>query len=153
MNIQLQLMKVYSNRFLQTPEEISEFEVALEQLISGGDTSLISDLCKVFEDGTENHEVMFSLVHSVEFLYKKNLEEGLKLIAIAVPKVIFNAKEWMEVIHYRILNHPEVRLVYGKVLSKIDLSIRLQIIDLLNDIKNEDPDMFGNSVDEVMMKI
>nr|WP_138224741.1 Imm30 family immunity protein [Paenibacillus algicola] len=96
---------------------------------------------------------MFGLVHGIEYLYKENMEEGLYLIAIAVPSVIDRAREWMEVLHYRILNHEQVRKVYGSVLSKLDDNSKETIINLLWDIKSEDPDMFSNSVDEVLKAI
>ncbi|GGB49979.1 hypothetical protein F3157_11625 [Virgibacillus dakarensis] len=149
MNVKLELNKIYTNRLLQTSDEITEFEQALENVVSLDDVSLISDLCYSLDDDTDNYEVMFGLIHGIEHLYKYRIEEGLNLLALAVPKVIDRAEEWMEVLHYRILNHPKVRVAYGRVLSKLDVQTRKIIIELLNDIKNEDPDMFGGSVDEV----
>ena len=67
--------------------------------------------------------------------------------------MINSAKEWVEILHYRILNHPQVRLAYGKVLSEFDPSITISIKELLIDIKNEDPDMFSESVNEVIKSI
>lgn len=81
------------------------------------------------------------------------MEEGLYLIALAVPSVIDRAKEWMEVLHYRILNHEQVRRVYGNVLPKLDIKTKEIIINLLRDIKDEDPNMFGNSIEEVLKVI
>ena len=106
-----------------------------------------------FDDDTDKYEVMFGLVHGIEQLYKDRIEEGLNLIALAVPKVINRAEEWMEVLHYRILNHEQVRITYGKVLSKMDNKTKEIIINLLTNIKDEDPDMFGNSVDEVLKSL
>ncbi|MCG1023470.1 hypothetical protein EKQ44_17670 [Sutcliffiella horikoshii] len=59
----------------------------------------------------------------------------------------------MEVLHYRILNHEQVRRIYGSVLSKLDDNSKGIIINLLRDIKSEDPDMFSNSADEVLKAI
>lgn len=140
--------KVYTNRLLQNQAEVTEFEQALSNLISSADVSIIGDLCMGFDDDTYKYEVMFGLVHGIEQLYKDRIEEGLNLIALAVPKVINRAEEWMEVLHYRILNHEQVRITYGKVLSKMDIKTKEIIINLLTNIKDEDPDMFGNSVDE-----
>lgn len=96
---------------------------------------------------------MFGLIHGIESLYKNNIEEGLVCIAKAFPKMISSAQEWVETLHYRILNHPQVRLAYGKVLSGFDPSITISIKELLIDIKNEDPDMFSESVNEVIKSI
>lgn len=153
MGVKTDLNKVYTNRLLQNQEEISEFEQALDNLTSLGDVSIIGDLCMGFDDDTDKYEVMFGLVHGIEHLYKERIEEGLSLIALAVPRVVDNAKEWMEILHYRILNNEQVRLTYGKVLSKLDVKTKEIIVNLLNDIKDEDPDMFGISVDEVIKSI
>lgn len=153
MDTNLELKKVYTNRLLRSPKEISEFEEALSNLISLGDKSIITELCMGFDDDTEQYEIMFGLVHGIEHLYKENIEDGLYLIALAVPSVIDRAREWMEVLHYRILNNEQVRRIYGSVLSKLDVKTKEIIINLLRDIKSEDPDMFGNSVDEVLKAI
>ena len=99
-----------------------------------------------FDDDTEQYEIMFGLVHGIEHLYKENIEEGLYLIALAIPSVINRAREWMDVLHYRILNHEHVRKVYGSVLSQLDDKAKEIIINLLSDIKSEDPNMFSTSV-------
>ncbi len=148
-----ELNKIYTNRLLQSKEEIDAFEEALGNLIGLEDQSVITELCMGFDDDTEQYEIMFGLVHSIEHLYKEKIEEGLYLIAIAVPSVIDRAREWMEVLHYRILNHGQVRKIYGSVLSKLEDNSKEIIMNLLRDIKNEDPDMFSNSVDEVLKAI
>ena len=149
----MELKKVYTNRLLQSQKEISEFEEALSNLIGFEDKSVITGLCMGFDDDTEQYEIMFGLVYGIEHLYKENIEEGLYLIALAVPSVIARAREWMEVLHYRILNHEQVRRIYGSVLSKLDGKNKDIIINLLRDIKNEDLNMFSNSVDEVLKAI
>lgn len=148
-----ELKKVYTNRLLQSQKEISEFEEALSNIIGLGDKSVITGLCMGFDDNTEQYEIMFGLVHGIEHLYKENIEEGLYVLALAIPNVIDRAREWMEVLHYRILNHEQVRRIYGVVLSKLDDKSKEIIINLLRDIKSEDPNMFSNSVDEVLKVI
>ena len=153
MDVKIELKRVYINRLLQSQKEISEFEEALNNLIGLGDKSVITGLCMGFDDDTEQYEVMFGLVHGIEHLYKESIEEGLYLIALAVPSVIDRAREWMEVLHYRILNHEQVRRIYGRVLAKLDEKSKEIIINLLNDIKSEDPEVFSNSVEEVLKAI
>ncbi|WP_282141066.1 Imm30 family immunity protein [Cytobacillus oceanisediminis] len=69
MDIKSELKKIYTNRFLQSQKEISNFEGALRNLIGLGDTSVITDLCMGFDDDTEQYEIMFGLVHGIEHLY------------------------------------------------------------------------------------
>jgi hypothetical protein len=135
---------------MQTEKEISEFKEALSNLIALGDVSIIDELCMAFDDDTEQHEIMFGLIHGIERLYRVDVEEGLYLIALVIPSVIDRAREWMAFLHYRILNHEQVRSVYRSVLSKLDGEKKQVVIDLLKDIKCEDPVMFGGSVDEVL---
>lgn len=153
MNVKLEIDRIYRNRLLQSEKEINAFEEALSNLINLGDTSVIADLCMGFDDNTEQYEIMFELVHGIEHLYKDNIEEGLNLIAVAVPRVIDRAREWLEVLHYRILNHNQVRKIYSNVLSKLDEKTKKIIINLLKDIQEEDPDMFSKSVNEVLKTI
>ena len=164
MDIKSHLKRLYDNRLLENENEIRDFNESLMEVIEYNDVSVITDLCLVLDDETEQFEVMFGLIHGIESLYKNNIEEGLVCIAKAVPKMINSAKEWVEILHYRIwklvqlrrqiiLNHPQVRLAYGKVLSEFDPSITISIKELLIDIKNEDPDMFSESVNEVIKSI
>ena len=153
MDTKLELENIYNNRFLRTDLEILEFERSLELLISLDDTSIIPSLILGFDDNTEHHEIMFGLIHGIEKMYKNKIEEGLRLIAASVPNVINRAKEWIEILHYRILNHPQVRLAYGTVLSETDITARKIVIDILIGIKHEDSDMFAIQVDEVLANI
>lgn len=73
------------------------------------------------------------------------------MLAISVPQIINQAKEWVEILHYRILNHPPTRLSYGKVLSRLDEETKGEIVKLLNEIKEEGIDKFGKPIDEIIM--
>lgn len=145
------LKKIYDSRLMQTSEEIAVFESSLSRLVGSGSVSIISKLCLVFDDDTEQHGVMFSLVHGIEHLYENNVREGLRLIALVVPAAIDRSREWLEILHYRVLNHDSVRKEYGNVLSNLDdVSAKNTVIRLLEDIKKEDPEMFGGSVDDIL---
>lgn len=150
MDVQNELERVYNNRLLRTENEIREYEKAIENLISLKDVSIIGDLCKGFDDATEQHGVMFGLVHGIEYLYHQKVDEGLYLIAISVPDMIRDGKDWAEIMHYRILNHPQVRKSYAHVLSRVDEKTKKEVFELLTGIKEDDPEEFGDSVNEVL---
>lgn len=150
MDVKLELQKIYNNRLLNSEREIKEFEEAVANLISLEDTSIISDLCFGLDDDTEQFEVMFGLVHGIEYLYKENREEGLYLIAKTIPKVMDRAKDWVEILHYRILNHEKVRSVYKKVLNNLDQEDKKVVVSILKNIKDEDLESFGDLIDEVL---
>lgn len=150
MEIDIHLKNLYNNRLMENEKEIQEFEVSLSKVLDYRDVSTISGLCLAFDDDTEQFEVMFGLVHAIESLYEHNIDEGLKLITNTIPRILNTAIEWIEILHYRILNHPQVRLAYGQILNEIDVKTADQIKGLLLDIKNEDPDKFSDAVDEVI---
>lgn len=75
------LNRLYDNRLLENENEIQEFNESCIRVIECNDVSIIPDLCLVFDDDTEQPEVMFSLIHGIEGLYENHIEEGLKCIA------------------------------------------------------------------------
>lgn len=77
----------------------------------------IRGLCSAFDDKTEQEEVMFGLVHAVEYLGReKNVIEIAKSISIMLP----HAKEWAILLHCRILNDEQVRGQYAEALLQLD---------------------------------
>lgn len=150
MNSDQMLKELYDKRLMKNEDEIRQFEETLAMIIANEDVSIIPSLCKVLDDDTECSEVMFGLIHSIEDLYKNDIERGLALVAKSVPSSISYSKEWMEILHCRILNHSRVRSVYRKVLTNVDPLTADVIKGFLVEIKKEDPDIFSDAVDEVL---
>lgn len=150
MDVKAQVQRLQQNKFLRNRNEVQEFEEAIENIMSLKDVKLIKDLCSGFDDQTEQHEVMFGLLHAVEDFEG---EEGLLEIAKAIPIMLPQAKEWATILHYGILNDDPSRAQYGKILSQVNLSVRHTIVGILKEIKDEDPARFENSVNEVLSSI
>jgi Immunity protein 30 len=144
------LKSLYKNRLMESETEIHDFELSLSKVLEYKEIRAIEGLCLAFDDDTNQFEIMFGLIHGIEGLYKSEPEEGLKMIANSTPIIYDRAIEWVEILHYRILNHPQVRIIYSDVLSKIEPNTSAQIKKLLIDIKNEDPDQFRDAVNEVI---
>ncbi|GHU62765.1 hypothetical protein FACS1894123_04290 [Bacteroidia bacterium] len=70
------LTELIKNRKMETDEQIESFEQALDSIFSRRDFNDFDNLIKGFDDGTENKEVMFSLVHAVEY-FAENFEKYL----------------------------------------------------------------------------
>lgn len=149
MNIKDETKKLQQNRLLRTSSEVYNFEQAIENILSLKDVNLIKNLCKGFDDQTSDHEVMFGLVHAVESFEG---EEGLLVMAEAIPDMLPKAKEWVQTLHYRILNHEPSRHMYAKVLTNVNLNVKNLIIGILEEIKNEDPNSFENAVNELLLE-
>ena len=93
-------------------------------------------MCIVFEDETQEEEIMFGLVHFIEdFEMGKYLTEMPK----ALPKMVESAKEWAMLLNIRILNNDLYRSEYAKVLVGMNHDIQLTIINLLNEIIADNP--------------
>lgn len=150
MDIKAEVQILQQNRLLRNVNEVQNFEKAIENIMSLKDIKLIQDLCTGFDDQTEQHEVMFGLLHAIEDFEG---EEGLLEIAKAIPIMLPHAKEWAVILHYGILNDGPSRKQYGKILSQVNLLVRNTIIGILKEIKAEDPDRFENSVDEILSSI
>lgn len=140
MNIQLEIDKLKRSRLMRDNEEFLTFENALAIITRTNDISHVKDLCEVLDDGTEHHEVMWGVIHAIEYLSKSSLENGLELQVKCIPNMLLKAREWVDIIHFRILNHDEVRKVYRLVLAKLDLKLRDTIIDYLEVLKIENPE-------------
>ncbi|QOX61854.1 hypothetical protein FRZ06_00010 [Anoxybacterium hadale] len=54
------------SRLLQNEKQVQEFEQSIERMKSMNSDDCMKNLCLGFDDETENDEVMFGLVHSIE---------------------------------------------------------------------------------------
>jgi hypothetical protein len=150
MNIKDEIQKLQQNRLLKNVDEVHDFEEAIENILFLKDVRLVKDLCSGFDDQTNDDEVMFGLVHAIEDFEG---EEGLLEMAKAIPDMLPHAKEWVTTIHYRILNHEPSRELYTKVLTKVNLKTKAIIVGILKEIKDEDPERFENSVNQILSGI
>jgi len=137
------------NRFMKTENKILLFEEALEEIGNTDDYYMIGNLMDVLEDNTEHEEVMWGLIHTIEYLSEFSPKEGLKSLINAIPDNVENCREWIEILHFRILNNDEYRKLYGSALKEVDVRNQEMVLNLLNDIKNEDPDKFESKVEEI----
>ncbi|APM39140.1 Imm30 family immunity protein [Clostridium kluyveri] len=151
MDINIEAKKLKDNRLLKTEEEIRNFEQAVENIISMKDVNNIKYLCLGFDDSTEHDEVMFGLIHAIESYDKMfGAEEALAKLAEAIPDMYPHAKEWVKVLHKRILNDAPSRKIYVKVISNSDSSIKKTVIDLFSDIMEKNPSKFEMAVNEFL---
>ncbi|MCU5584370.1 Imm30 family immunity protein [Bacillus toyonensis] len=150
MDYQSEIKRLYSCRFLKNQSECEEFDSVLENLADCDDEKLIKELCIVFEDETQEEEVMFGLVHFIEdFEMGKYLTEMPK----ALPKMVENAKEWAMLLNIRILNNDLYRSEYAKILVGMNNDIKLTVINLLNEIISDDPKRFEGVANEILSEL
>jgi len=71
------IKQLYESRLIRTDKEFETFEKTLEILADIATEDDIPLLCTVFDDNTEEHEVMYGLIHFIEY-YRG--EKATKLI-------------------------------------------------------------------------
>lgn len=147
-DINCEIEKLKNSRFIRNDEEFKNFEQAIINLSSVNDCRVIKKLCEVFEDDTECEDVMFGLVHLIESFRGEN---AIKEFIEAVPSMLSHAKEWVNIIHYRILNNDFSRKEYINALKKVDIQTKQVIIKVLEDISKEDSEKFKTHVDEILL--
>lgn len=150
MDIKTEIQNLYAHRLLKTEEDFEQFENTLERLADYNDESIIRELCTIFDDNTEDEEVMFGLIHFIESFEK---EIYLTEMPKALPNMIDNAKEWAMILNKRILNHELYRKEYMKILSNMDEPIKLTVVNLLMEIAADDPKRFKDPANKIIQHL
>lgn len=141
--------QLYSNRLLRDRQEIEKFEEGLEMLSEVIQEDDISELCGIFDDNTMDDEVMFGLIHLIEQFQGKGY---LGCIAKYSPNMN-RAHNWAMVLNKRILNSQKYFEQYVEVIANIESKYQAPIMELLMDVKNDNPEKFGEKVNYILEKV
>lgn len=151
MDILVELTELKNNRLLRDESEVEKFEKSIENILDMEDVNNIEILCQGFDDLTENDEVMFGLIHAIESYDKiVSSEISLKVLANSIPKMLPHAKEWLKILHKRILNHEPSRNIYKEIIPTLNNDIQKYIVSQLNSIKERNPSRFEESVNSIL---
>src|SRR4051812_35904887 len=112
-NIQILL----NNRELDTPQKVKAFDETLGEMSDDLDPESLSDMFRVLSDKTEQHEVMFGVIHYIEEYEPENIVNAL---LDSIEYLRANANEWLKIIFYRILNSPPFVKLLGNRVAKLD---------------------------------
>jgi hypothetical protein len=138
MNRQEAAKRLLEARKMKTPAEVEAFDEARFALTSTGDPAVLADLFAAFDDATEHHEVMWGLVHDVESF---GLEAYMKEMGEAAPRMLSRAREWLTILHERILNSERATDVYRGVIPTLPGESREAIKGLLAEIRQARPEV------------
>ena len=139
--------QLYNNRLLRTKEEFENFEKSLNELSEVIEENDIPELCMIFDDKTEDDEVMFGLLHLIESF---SSEKAFRLTIMGVSQMLENAGNWAKIVIYRCLNDDCSRAMFKKAMESVDVQTQKVIESLLYYIKKEDYNKFGMFIDEVL---
>ncbi len=139
------------NRKLKNDNEIEIFEDAIEKLLETNDVKCL--YCG-FDNDTEEEEVMFGLVHAVESYYSSmNKEEYFRIFIDESKKIYNEASEWVKLMNIRILNDLESLDIYIGVVKQCSSEVKSFLINIMNDVLNEDKELFQESVNKFIYGI
>lgn len=149
MNITKEISQLKNSILLEEEGDLTVFEDTLVKVEKAGWVN-VKELCTVFDDNTVDHGVMFNIVHVIDRMYDENLVGTLRGVAEVTPSIMGKAREWVETLHYRILNTPELRKEYTILFENFDRETKEVIEGVLLDIREEDVENFGHKVNEVL---
>ena len=138
---------LYNNRLLKNNNEIETFEENLEILSETFTEEDIIELCSIFDDRTENVEVMFGAIHLLETLSsEKAFENTIK----GVVEISYKSPEWANIIIYRCLNDELSVQMINRIKNRLDKKIINRFKEILIEIKKEDEERFGRVIDMIV---
>lgn len=147
MAIQSEIKKLYDCRLLENQFMCEAFDIGLENLANCTDEKMIKDVCIVFDDETEEEEIMFGLIHLIESFER---DTYLTEMPKALPNMMGNAKEWAMRLNKRILNSEPDRIAYATKLMHMDEDIKSTVTHLLNEIIADNPQRFESAANEIL---
>jgi hypothetical protein len=131
---------------LEDSIDVERFEATLNQIAELKDARSIGLLIPFLDDQCKFHEVMFSIVHTIEAFddvtYARELVEAL-------PVLWKRAPYWAKVLHFRIFNHPPSRQAYRAELAQTRPKIKDAAIELLI-VMREEESKFATACDEML---
>lgn len=150
MNLYPGIARLYENRLLRTELECEQFDLALEGLAGDTEDAVIHQIFKVFDDDTEQEEVMFSLVHFVESV---QMEMYLTQLLESLPDMLEHARNWAIVLNTRILNDDNYRKDYAEIAALMPVKIKRCLAFLLEEIKEDNPRLFERKANYILAKL
>ncbi|MEK3688436.1 Imm30 family immunity protein [Paenibacillus sp. FSL R10-2736] len=150
MNLYPGIARLYENRLLRTELECEQFDLALEGLAGDTEDAVIHQIFKVFDDDTEQEEVMFSLVHFVESV---QMEMYLTQLLESLPDMMEHARNWAIVLNTRILNDDNYRKDYAEIAALMPMKVKRCLAFLLEEIKEDNPRLFERKANYILAKL
>lgn len=140
---------LYDNRLMRSDEEFEIFDSTLDSLCDETiEANDIISLIHVLDDNTEDMETMYRLIHLIEEYVSS--EESYRMLLNGISDIVNNSPEWSRVLMYRLLNDDDSVVKLKKILKNLDDNIYNNIYNLLINIYNEDTNLFGDKIKEVL---
>ena len=98
---------------------------------------------------------MYGLVHAIEAYHKiVNLEQSYNEILKGMISSESYAKEWIKILNSRILGNEQHLNQYNKIVSEASTDIKLFIIEIMNEIKQQVDDVIiSNKINNFILNL
>ena len=134
---------------MKTDEEFEIFDLTLDLLCDETvETNDIIPLINVLDDNTEDMEAMYRLIHLIEEYISS--EESYRMLLNGMNDIVDSSPEWSRVLMYRILNDDDSVVKLKKILKSLNINAYNNIYKLLINIYNEDTNLFGDKIKEIL---
>jgi hypothetical protein len=118
MNHHLLIEKLEANHLIRSLHEAMLFEQILAELAQNPDPADLPSLHLILDDGCEQPEVMFSLVH---FLESFDLQAQLQAFIQVLPDLVKRSAEWTTVLYSRIMNDAIAQATFEEALRSLSI--------------------------------
>lgn len=137
-DVKFYIQSLVKNSSLRSSENVEKFEISLSKL-SGVDLSAddIHTLYSVFDDNTDDHEVMFGLVHLLDEYFIKNYKTGVASLLRAENAIKDPEGDWFEILISRALNNKFSREELHNQLNRKDHPRTFAMLQKLAEDDNE----------------
>ncbi|MBC2582892.1 Imm30 family immunity protein [Clostridium sp. DJ247] len=140
-----------------TAEEYGDAEAFIEiyeYLWDNADNSIITNLCSVFNDNMSYDPLIGNFNEMILNIANRcGLESGMVEIAKGTPRMLPQGKEWAIRMHKLILNSEPYINFYINAIKEVDEAARKVIVDILNQIKKQQPSEYSNKVDKILEEL
>lgn len=146
------LHSLYDNRLMRNDEEFEIFDSTLDLLCDETiETNDIISLINVLDDNREDMEVMYRLIHLIEeYIFS---EESYRMLLNGINDIVNSSPKWSRVLMYRILNDDDSIVKLKKILKSLNINVYNNIYKLLINIYNEDTNLFGDKIKEILSNL
>ena len=150
MDIDEKVSALYKIRKLDKEEYVPVFDKLIQEIFTDPKPEYVIKLCAVFYDEVYFHEVMYGLIHAVEALAKG--ENYSYLISLGICNMA-EGRDWSKIFIYGILNTKDELMKYPKVLRQLSEEQRRHIVGILQEIKDDDKEIFGEMISWIRSEI
>jgi hypothetical protein len=145
-----QLLEELKKIYREKPENyVKKFDDTLAKIeYPIKDASIVTALISLLDDDAEYHELMFSIVHTVE-----GADDGAYYPGVlnSLPELWESSPYWLQIIHIRILNSPTAINTYLHVLNNYDESRRLLAKEIFSSISAKRPKLSEKALNAISM--